>query len=269
MDTDDGTRTRSPRRAFACPRARMTTAISDTSSTTRTRPRAGSAVGASAHPAMPSPVAQFAIGWGLGQVYSRFVSPHIREAVNKAGGVKDSPTFRPPLTPGWLARDIVQTGASFLVNQSVFNAVMRRVTGASAANPLVQAVGNASSPRNGLSPAKAGAALLGTTVALSAVGVVLDQVWSRTMGRYVEEPVNEAFGVANKRKELTDTKGNVPTSALKQTFEEGTRQFARNVVGGLIYNTAWNGFGTALARVIGGALPGTIRRPLAPAQPLA
>lgn len=232
----------------------MTAALADTSSTTRSRARVSASMGA--HPAMPSPVAQFAIGWGLGQAYSRFVGPHIREAVNKAGGVKDSPTFRPPLTPGWLARDIVQAGASFVVNQSVFNAVMRRVSGASAANPLVQAAGNSSSIMAGLSPARAGAALLGTTLAMSAVGVVLDQVWSRTMDRFVEQPVNEAFGVAAKRKELTDTKGNVPTAAIRQTFEEGSRQFARNVVGGLIYNTAWNGFGAALARSIGGSIAG-------------
>jgi hypothetical protein len=233
----------------------MTSVSPDMSESTRLRARPGAASGARSGVPM-SPVGQFAIGWGLGQVYSRFISPHIREAVNKAGGVKDSPTFRPPLTPGWLARDLTQTGAAFVVNQAAFNAVMRRVTGSSGANPLVQAAGNSSSIMSGLSPAKAGAALLGTTVVLSGLGVVLDQVFSRTMTKFVEQPVNEAFGVAAQRKDITDTKGNVPTSAVKQTFEEGSRQFARNVVGGLIYNTAWNGFGTAPARAIGSGIAG-------------
>lgn len=233
----------------------MTSVGPDTAETTRARARLHAGA-APAQAASIHPVGQFAIGWGLGQVYSRLVAPRIREAVNGAAGVTDSPTFRPPLTPGWLARDLVQSGASFVVNQSVFNAVLRRVSGASAANPLVQAAGNSSSIMAGLSPASAGAALLGTTVALSAVGVLLDQVWSRTMDRFVERPVNEAFGVQAQRRDITDTKGNVPTAAVKQTFEEGTRQFARNVVGGLIYNTAWNGFGTALARAIGARVAG-------------
>jgi hypothetical protein len=234
----------------------MTSVSPDMSESTRLRARLqASARAGSGAPPMGA-AGQFMLGWGLGQVYTRFVGPHIREAVNKAGGVTDSPTFRPPLTPGWVARDFAQTGAAFVVNQSVFNAVMRRVAGTNGANPLLQAAGNSSSIMAGLSPARAGAALLGTTLALSAVGVVLDQVWSRTMDRYVEQPVNEAFGVAARRKDITDTKGNVPTAAVKQTFEEGSRQFARNVVGGLIYNTAWNGFGAALARSIGGSIAG-------------
>lgn len=229
----------------------MTTDLADMTSTTRLRARAG----ATAATPSGSSVAQFGLGWGFGQVYSHLIAPTVRTAVNKVVG-DDSPTIRPPLTPGWLARDLVQASVGHLVNQAVIGGVLKSIGAGQSRNPLLQAAGAASAAMGGLGPAQAGAALLGTTVALSAVGVVLDQVWARTMGTRVEDPINRAFGINKGATERKDTRGNVPVSTIKMTVEEGSRQFARNVAGGLAYNIAWNAFGTTLARTIGMGIGG-------------
>lgn len=198
---------------------------------------------------------QWTASWGLGQAYSQLVGPKIRETVNGAVG-NDSPTFRPPLTPGWLLRDFVQGAIGFTVGQGTFRGVMRRLGEPAPPNPLVLAAGNAGSIA-GVTSAGAGAAMLATSVAMTTVNTLLDQVFARSMGRFVEEPVNRAFGIT-KKTDITDTRGNVPLSAVRQTLEQASRQYTRGLLEGLAYTTAWNGFGSAVAGAVALRLGGPV-----------
>lgn len=196
----------------------------------------------------------YIINYGIGRLYDATLGPFLRQTTQKAFGQKYTPPYVPPRSIGFLAREMVYGGLSFLVGKAAFGMLVSNAQGAGKAlNPLLTS--------GGIAGASAGAAaaqgittmafrgLVMRSLVMTSVFTALDAMFAATVGPKVESGVNGIFG----KKESTTTtniRGGVPLNTVKVTFEQGTRNFARSFLGGLTYTIALREFGMLASKAV-------------------
>ena len=195
--------------------------------------------------------------WGVdyvvGRAWDAAVSPHIRAAVQEFLGEPATPAYVAPMTPGYVARDLVFSALSHKIGIEVGHAVSSHM-GKERQAKRGELVASGSSVGEAALGVHALGGIIGRTFLMSLLFTGLDAAFAR-LGPPLESTVNKVFGKqgATRSSELRE---GVPMSTVQQSFEQTARQFGRSFVGGVAYSMLWQSLGAPMAQTVGMSIGG-------------
>lgn len=227
----------------------------------------GGAHGAAAGAGNPSwlPMwGQYGVSTAIGHFFHIFGSPIVRNTTERLLGNKVDKPYKPPNTPGFLARELTYgIGVSYL-NIALMKALLKRAGRATSENMLTSASGTIGA-NGALAKGASGAAvtaafrgMLFRNAVLCGSLAVLDAVWGAKLGGMVESGVNRALGMKQEATTTKEISSNVPMNTVKQTREQTVRQFSRSFIATTTYTIAWQAVGSLVAKQIFGAVGGPV-----------
>lgn len=217
---------------------------------------------------------QLLINYGIGRLYHGTAGPWIRQHVEAVMGHKKTPAYKPPLTPGFLVRDLATTATGLMVNQRILG-MLNGATHAARAG-VARNVPNLLTTSAGIAGATAGAAagqitmaalrkVAGQTVVMTLATTAIDAMFANKVGPKIESTVNGMLGLKASATVQSKRNGTVPSSTVKTSPEQFVRNFSRSLTSSLTYSTVLSTVGTEVGRAVamrvagpGGALLGGI-----------
>ena len=203
--------------------------------------------------------APFLISYAFGRLYYGTVGPWLRQATEKLAGHPQTPAYKPPMTWGFLARDLTMGAVSFVVTSKAFALMNQAAHGAQ--NLLTTSGGSAGAVADaaaGQTTLQALGRVTGQTLAMTVIGTALDAVFANKVGPAIEHGVDRLTGHKGSATIMTNKDGTVPSNTVHTSPEQFLRNFAHSACASVTYSAVVGMMGPDIARAVGARIAGPL-----------